>query len=74
MRVLSGIALLVFLGIVFIFAIQNLASVPVRFLNWSQSFPLATLIVGSYVLGMFSGWSVVGFLRRSIHRVQEPRG
>jgi uncharacterized integral membrane protein len=73
MRVLSGIVLLVFLGVVFIFSIQNLFWVDVRFLNWSQSFPLATLIVGSYILGMFSGWSVLGFLRRSIHRVQEPR-
>jgi uncharacterized integral membrane protein len=73
MRVFSGIALLLFLGIVFLFAIQNLATVPVHFLNWKMGFPLATLIVGAYILGMLSGWSVLGFLRRSIHRVQEPR-
>lgn len=73
MRILSGIALLIFLGIILIFAVQNRGSVTVNFLQWAQSFPLAALVVASYALGMFSGWSVVGFLRKNIHRVQEPR-
>lgn len=73
MRILSAIFLLLFLGVVGIFAIQNLANVQVRFLNWGMALPLATVVVGSYLLGMASGWSVIGFLRRNIHRMQEPR-
>jgi uncharacterized integral membrane protein len=72
LRVFSGIVLLVFLAVVFVFAIQNLPSVPVQFLTWRGNFPLASLIVGAYVLGMLSGWSVLGFIRKSIHRVREP--
>jgi NhaP-type Na+/H+ or K+/H+ antiporter len=33
------------------------------------SFPL--LVGGAYLLGMFSGWSVVGMLKRSWQRVTE---
>jgi uncharacterized integral membrane protein len=37
----------------------------------SYSLPLSLVIVSAYVLGMLSGWSVLGFLRRNVERVTE---
>jgi uncharacterized integral membrane protein len=74
MRYVLGFILLVFLGAVGIFAVQNTQTVTVQFLNWSLTAPLALLAVGIYVLGMASGWNVVAFVRTSIRRVTaEPR-
>lgn len=72
MRVFTGLILLLFLGAILLFAIQNQRPVEMRFLNWGISFPLAGVAVASYVLGMLSGWSVLRFFRRSVRRVQEP--
>jgi uncharacterized integral membrane protein len=72
MRLLSGILLLAFLGVLFLFAYQNQAATEVHFLDRAIRFPLAGLAVAAYVLGMMSGWSVVGFFRRNLHHVQEP--
>ena len=69
MRFILGALLLVFLGSVGIFAVQNTESVSVRFLNWGVTAPLAIVAIGIYLLGMLSGWSVVSFLRRSYRRV-----
>ena len=69
MRYILAAILLIFLGAVGIFALQNLESISVRFLTWAFKAPFAFLAVVIYVLGMLSGWSVVGFLRRSIRRV-----
>ena len=74
MRFVYGVILLIFLGAVGVFALQNTQSVALRFLNWSVSAPVALLSVAVYFLGMISGWSVVGFLRSSLSRVTEdPR-
>ncbi len=69
MRYLLGLILLVFLGVVGIFAVQNTQTVRLNFLSWSVTAPLALLAVAIYFLGMLSGWNVVAFLRRSISRV-----
>ncbi len=71
MRYVYGIILILFLGLVFIFSIQNLKYVELRFLTWTMSLPLAALIVGSYLLGMVSGWTVLGFVRQSYRKVRE---
>ena len=74
MRYLLAALLLVFLGSVTVFAVQNTQTVTVRFLNWGLTAPFAALAVGVYLLGMISGWNVVAFLRRSIRGVSyEPR-
>lgn len=49
--------------IVIIFSIQNLTSVDVSFLVWSMSVPKVLLILGTYVLGMFSGWGLVALVK-----------
>jgi putative membrane protein len=74
MRFIQAVILLVFLGAIGIFAVQNTHTTPVFFLQW-KSIPvsIALLSVASYLLGMLSGWTVVAFLRRSIRRVSETR-
>jgi uncharacterized integral membrane protein len=66
MRYVQTGLLIVFLLAVLIFAAQNTAATPVNFFRWSSRPPLALLVVGVYLLGMVSGWTVLGFVRRSI--------
>ena len=73
MRMFYFILLLLFLGALVAFAVQNRDSVAITFMNWSDSYPLPVLLGAAYVLGMFSGWTVVGMLRRSLQRVTEDR-
>lgn len=70
MRTIQGILFLAFLGIVGLFAFQNTASITVRFWTWELTGPVALVILAAYVLGMLSGWTVVGFVRRSLRRVE----
>ncbi len=71
MRFLSFLLLVVVLVAVGYFAWQNTIPVTVDFWQWHWTTQLAALIGIVYVLGMFSGWFVVGMLRRSIHRITE---
>jgi lipopolysaccharide assembly protein A len=50
--------------LVLILFVQNIVVVEVRFLVWSLSLPLALLLVGIYLLGMVSGKSLLGLIRR----------
>jgi hypothetical protein len=72
MRALCLLFLMVFAGAVAAFAYFNRGEVEVRFFDWSVPTSLAALAGAAYVLGMLSGWAVVGVLRRSIERVAEP--
>ena len=71
MRFVHALLLLIFLAAVFLFAVQNTDAVTVRFLDRGASLPLALLILGVYLLGMLSGWSVLGLLNRLTRRVTE---
>jgi uncharacterized membrane protein YciS (DUF1049 family) len=71
MRFLSFLFLLAFVGVVVAFAVQNQQPVVLDFFNWQVTGSVALLIGVAYVLGMLSGWSIVGMLRRSIHRISE---
>ena len=73
MRMFYFILLLLFLGALGAFAYQNQGAVPIEFMKWKESYPLPLLLGAAYVLGMFSGWTVVGMLRRSLRRVTEDR-
>lgn len=55
---------LVITVLVLILIVQNIAMVEVRFLTWSLSLPLAMLLVAIYLLGMVSGRSLMGLVRR----------
>jgi len=69
MRYLQAFAFLTFLVAIGVFAVQNRDVITVNFLGWNLSQPVALLSIVVYVLGMLSGWTVVAFLRRSIHGV-----
>lgn len=71
MRLFSFVLLVIALAATAIFAIENDGPVTIQFWNWHWSTQLALLIGGIYLLGMFSGWFVVGMFRRSIHRITE---
>jgi len=63
--------LLAFGGVVAILAYQNQQTVELDFLRWRLVTNVAALAGVAYGLGMFSGWTIVGMLRRSFHRVTE---
>ena len=69
MRYVLIAMLLLFLGSVGIFALQNYQTVTVKFLVWSITSSFAFLSMGIYILGMLSGGAVVAFLRMSMSRV-----
>jgi len=71
MRVFYLLILLTLFGAIGIFALQNRETITVQYLDRSISSPLALLIGIVYLLGMLSGWTVVGFVRRSLRRVSE---
>ena len=71
MRTLYLILFLLFAAVIGVFAWQNREAVSIRFLDRSASLPMPLFVAGVYVLGMFTGWTVVGFIRRSINRATE---
>ena len=73
MRLVYLLILLLVLAAVILFAVQNHETVTIEYFNRSLSCSLPLLIAVVYLLGMLSGWTVVGFLKRSIKRVTEGR-
>ncbi len=74
MRVIYISILLILLGAIGVFALQNRETITLQYLDRSVACPLALLIGIVYLLGMVSGWTVVGFLHRSLRRVSERVG
>lgn len=64
MRYVTGTIAVVLLLAVIVFALQNRETVGVSFLVWSLSISKVFLILGTYVLGMLSGWGVVELVKR----------
>ena len=71
MRLLCFLFLLGFGGVVAILAYQNQQTVELDFFQWKLVTNVAALAGVAYGLGMLSGWTIVGILRRSFHRVTE---
>ena len=67
------VVFLILIGAIAIFAYQNSGAVEVQFLQWGMPTTLAVVVGASYLLGMLSGWTVVGMLRRSFNRATEMR-
>jgi len=63
MRYVTGALAIVLLVAIAIFAVQNLDAVEVSFLTWSVNMPKVFVILGTYVLGMLSGWGLVELLK-----------
>jgi uncharacterized membrane protein YciS (DUF1049 family) len=71
MRFLSFVLMVVLLLVVAAFAVQNNQQVTVAFYEWSVSASLAALVAVVYVLGMLTGWTVLGVVRRSLARAAD---
>jgi uncharacterized integral membrane protein len=57
----------------FLFAVQNAATVDLRFLFWSVEFPRSLLIFLVLLIGMMIGWflrSILRIMRSSSERIQ----
>ena len=65
MSYVKGVLAVVLLVAVLALAIQNRASVDVSFLFWTFQSPKILLILGTYLLGMFSGWGLVELIKRA---------
>ncbi len=68
MRFLYLALIILLAGVTILFALQNLQTITVSFLNWSVTLPTALVVVGAYALGMVSGGSVLAFLRWTLRR------
>jgi uncharacterized integral membrane protein len=65
MSYVKGILAVVLLLLVLIVALQNRADVDVAFLLWTFRSPKILLILGTYLLGMFSGWGLLELIKRA---------
>jgi uncharacterized membrane protein YciS (DUF1049 family) len=74
MRFFYFLVLLAILVAVGVFAWQNQGPVTLYYLDRDLTCSLSLLIGAVYLLGMLSGWTVLGFLKRSVQRVTEYRG
>lgn len=78
MRYIWFLVFLIFAAIVSVFAYQNNDPVAINFLDQNLTvqsihLPMSVLIGVTYALGMLTGWSVVGFLRRTVRHVTESQ-
>ena len=65
MRWVYLVLLLVIVTIIVVFIAQNREDPTVTFFNQNITAPLAVYFVAVYFLGMWSGGTVVGFLKRA---------
>jgi uncharacterized membrane protein YciS (DUF1049 family) len=71
MRVFCLLVLLIVAAAVIVFANQNSEEVTLKYLDRSVSCPMSVLVALVYVLGMVSGWTIVGILKSSFRRVTQ---
>lgn len=64
MRNLKIILLLLFLGAIAIFTLQNMGTVKLSFLFWHLQLPLSVTSILIYVLGAISGGLVFSMLKK----------
>ncbi len=73
MRFLCLLFLLVVGVAAFLFFRENNQELTVTFLQWAVTAPTALVVGIAYGLGMLTGWSVVGLLRRSFDAATDFR-
>lgn len=78
MRWLWLLIFLVTVALIAAFAILNRGLVPINYPDKtlsvkSMELPMAALVGAVYFLGMLTGWTVVGFLKRTVQHVTERR-
>jgi lipopolysaccharide assembly protein A len=73
MKLFYFLLLVLLIGAIVVFAVQNKDEVSIKYVDRSASFPLSAVVGAAYILGMFTGWTIIGLLRRSFQRVTEHR-
>lgn len=73
MRTVCLLFLLLFVAAVGLFAYQNNYDSSVTFADRKWELPFPALVGLVYLLGMLSGWTVVGMVRRSWRTAVEDR-
>jgi uncharacterized integral membrane protein len=63
--------LLVIVTVIVVFVAQNCENETLLFFNQRITAPMALFFVAVYFLGMWSGGTVVGFVKRAYHRATE---
>jgi len=71
MRLFCLLILLAVVCAVVGFATQNQQEITMTFFGYNVTSSVAGVIGATYLLGMFSGWTVIGLLRRSFERVTD---
>ena len=73
MRMIYFLFLLAFTGAAGLLAYENQQEVTLTIFQNTVTTSVPILVGLTYLAGMLSGWTVVGILRRSLHRVlQDP--
>jgi hypothetical protein len=73
MRVLCLLFLVVICLAIGGFVVQNHQELPLTFWDRTVTAPVAGVLGAVYVLGMLTGWTVVGLLRRTIVKATDFR-
>jgi len=71
MRWVYLVLLLVIVAVIVVFVAQNYENATVTFFNQRITAPLSIYFVAVYFLGMWSGGTVVGFVRRAYQHATE---
>jgi uncharacterized integral membrane protein len=71
MRWVYLVLLLVIVAVIVVFVLQNNEDQTVTFFNHRLTAPLSLFFVAVYFLGMWSGGTVVGFLKRAYRHATE---
>ena len=71
MRWVYLVLLLVIVAIIIAFLVENNDNATVKLFNNSLNAPLSWFFIAVYFLGMWSGGTVVGFVRRAYQRATE---
>src|SRR5687768_5995612 len=75
MRLLCFLFLLAFAGAAILLAVENQEEITLSVFGETITTSVPILVAATYLLGMFSGWTVVGMVRRSLNRLAEtPSG
>jgi hypothetical protein len=72
MRFICFLILVAAAGAVALFAYQNQQQLTLHFFDRELTAGVPIVLGVTYLLGMLSGWTVVGMLRRSLSRVTAP--
>lgn len=71
MRILSLIFLIALVAVLAILVIENNHPSTIKVFRWSWDLPFPAVVIGLYVLGMLTGWALIGAVKRSWRRVTE---